>query len=146
MKIQEHDLFHGAALTQIVQHPSFKALNKLDSKFGHYRINADICILVKYRKNGESPWQFILNNSEIETLKSDYESDDNLFLCLVCAESTICAINKEQINQLVDLSASGQQWIRVEVPVGGSIWLKGSLGSIKGCIAHKNFPENLFSA
>jgi hypothetical protein len=145
MKIQEHDQFHGAALTQIVQHPSFKALNKLDSKFGHYRINADICILVKYRTNRESPWQFILNGAEIETLKSDCEADDTNFLCLVCGDSTICAINRDQIKQLIDLSATGQQWIKAEVPDGGSIWLKGSSGSLKRCIPHKNFPDILFS-
>ena len=37
MKIQQKDYFHGAALTQIVEHESFKALNKADSKYGHYK-------------------------------------------------------------------------------------------------------------
>ena len=41
MKIQKMDMFHGAALTQIVEHPSFKALNKADEKYGHYQINHD---------------------------------------------------------------------------------------------------------
>jgi hypothetical protein len=32
MKIQQKDLFHGAVLTQLVEHNSFKALNKVDAK------------------------------------------------------------------------------------------------------------------
>ena len=28
MKIQEQDIYHGPALMQIVEHPSFKALNR----------------------------------------------------------------------------------------------------------------------
>jgi dGTP triphosphohydrolase len=35
MKIQEKDLYHGAALAQIVGHPTFKAINTMrhDVKF-----------------------------------------------------------------------------------------------------------------
>ena len=35
MKIQKKDLFHGSALTQIVEDPLFTALNKADEKYGH---------------------------------------------------------------------------------------------------------------
>jgi len=47
MKIQHKDLFHGAALTQLVEHNSFKALNKADDKYGHYLVNTDRRLLVK---------------------------------------------------------------------------------------------------
>ena len=41
MKIQTQDLYHGAVLTQITEHPSFKALNKADTLYGHYLVNHD---------------------------------------------------------------------------------------------------------
>lgn len=59
MKIQKKGSNHGVALTQIVEHPSFKALNKADEKFGHYQINHDTRILIRYR-SGNSPWTFTL--------------------------------------------------------------------------------------
>ena len=145
MKIQEHYKFHGAALTQIVQHPSFTALNKLDGKFGHYQINTNIRVLVKYRSNSESPWQFNFNSSDINTLRSDFKTGDKVFLCLVCGDKTICAIDEEKIKQLFDLASKSQQYIRAEVPKGGSIWLRSSIGAIKGCIPHKDYPDILFN-
>lgn len=58
MKIQEQDRFHGAALTQIVEHKSFKALNRASAKYGHYLVNADRHVFTKYSKATRSPWSF----------------------------------------------------------------------------------------
>lgn len=42
MKTQEKDLYHGAALTQIVEHTSFRALNLAPVKgYGHHLVNSD---------------------------------------------------------------------------------------------------------
>ncbi len=56
MKIQEQDIYHGAALTQIAEHESFKALNKGSERYGHYLINADCHVFIKYSKAAVSPW------------------------------------------------------------------------------------------
>lgn len=48
MKIQDQDLYHGAALTQIVEHASFKALNRGSEKYGHYLVNKDQHVFIKY--------------------------------------------------------------------------------------------------
>lgn len=145
MKIQQHDMYHGSALTQIVQHESFKALNKLDSKFGHYIVNSDIKILVKYRRNTRSPWLFNLYEYDIETINNDIQSGDEFFLCLICGDTTICAINSVQIRQLIDVNSETTQSIRAEVPSRGSIWLKGSNGVLRNCIPHNSFPDSVFS-
>jgi hypothetical protein len=61
MKIQRKDYYHGAVLTQIVEHKSFKALNKFDEKYGHYKINHDIRLMVKLASEDSDPWQFTVN-------------------------------------------------------------------------------------
>jgi hypothetical protein len=50
-----------------VEYPSFKALNKADEKYGHYQINYNTRILLKYRSKKESPWDFELKEEDINT-------------------------------------------------------------------------------
>ncbi len=65
MKIQEKDEYHGPALMQIVEHPSFKAINKTDKKYGHYTLNTNRHLFVKYRTRKNSPWQFSFGQDEM---------------------------------------------------------------------------------
>jgi hypothetical protein len=58
MKIQEQDFYHGPALMQIVEHPSFKALNKGSNRYGHYLVNADCHVFVRYSKAEGDAWSF----------------------------------------------------------------------------------------
>jgi hypothetical protein len=80
MKIQEKDLFHGAALTQIVEHESFKALNKADEKYGHYQVNHDRRLLVKHSKatsnTGTQTWSFSFKPDDIGILVKGYRGRD----------------------------------------------------------------------
>lgn len=145
MKIQEKDLFHGAGLTQIVEHPSFKALNKADEKYGHYQINHDRKLLVKHTKGTTAPWQFTFQKNDLAILQNNIESGAKTYICLICGEHTICAIDAGEINQLLNLSGNGAQWIRVEMPPGGSLWVRGSKGELKRSVPHKSFPEKVFS-
>ena len=104
MKIQQKDYYHGAALTQIVEHKSFKALNKADEKYGHYKINHDVRLMIKITSNERGPWQFTANTSDILTIKEDIQSGDQFFMCLVCGLNTICLLDSEQVQELLDLS------------------------------------------
>jgi hypothetical protein len=56
MKIQEQDIYHGPGLVQIVEHKSFKALNRASSKYGHYLINTDRHVFAKYSTKKKTPW------------------------------------------------------------------------------------------
>ncbi|ASS73622.1 hypothetical protein CIG75_00600 [Tumebacillus algifaecis] len=147
MRIREQDFFHGAALTRIVEHQSFKALNKADERYGHYLINADTRIFVKYRSNEESPWQFNFTATELEGIREDLVAGARVFLCLVCGETTICALDSEEITTLLDINSTVQQRISVEVrQVRGSMWLSGSLGNLDRSIPHNAFPNKLFQS
>jgi hypothetical protein len=151
VKIQEHDLYHGAALTQIFQHKSFKTLNKGSPKYGHYIVNTMLSpssarhVYVKYRKNSHSPWMHTFSEDEISELASAVRNAPDLFLCLVCGKVTVCALDENEIVTLLDIHADGQQWIRVEVPPGGSCHVTGSDGGLARTVTHKSFPNKIFS-
>lgn len=142
MKIQQKDYYHGTALTQIVEHKSFKALNKADEKYGHYKINHDVRLMIKITSNERGPWQFTANTSDILTIKEDIQSGDQFFMCLVCGLNTICLLDSEQVQELLDLSLEEQQWIRVRNT--GSLRVSSSKGKLKGTIPHNAFPNKVF--
>lgn len=144
MKIQRKDLFHGAALTQIAEHDSFKALNKADAKYGHYLVNTDKRLMTKLSKGEDAPWQFTFNEDDLLTLQADIASGFTTFLVLVCGEKTICLLNQEEMVKLIDLEAERQQWIRVDIPKA-SMAVKGSAGSLARKIPHNSFPDRIFT-
>ena len=145
MKIQEQHLFHGPALVQIVEHRSFKALNKADKKYGHYAVNDKRRLFVKYLTKKTPPWVFAFSPAEIKAIKADIASGAKTFLSLVCGTSTICCLAQKEIQSVVDLNSPKSQSIRVEVPKGGSQRVSGSAGALKKTIAHNAYPKKVLS-
>lgn len=144
MRIQEQDIYHGAALTQIAEHASFKALNKDSERYGHYLINADCHVFIKYSRSASSPWSFTFTPEQLEPLRNIQESQADLYACFVCGHETVCLLSQEQLEQVIDISAGNSQWVRVEVPKGSSCRVFGSKGKLKKTIPHNAFPANLF--
>lgn len=150
MKIQEKDFYHGAALTQIVEHNSFTALNKADNKYGHYIINHDIRLFIKSAKKTteDCVWQFTFNRDELNLIQKNFPSNNSankLFVCLVCVPNTICVLNEDQLNHIISFSPSKiTQWIKVEGPENKSMRVKGSNGPLDKTIPHNAFPNILF--
>lgn len=143
MKTQEQDFYHGVALAQIVRHESFKALNSGSPKQGHYLINNDRHLLVKYRTNDGDSWQFTFKVEEILAIKSMAKKSSNVFICLVCGGATICALTFDEIKELL-APKSEHQSITVSAPVGGSLHVRGSLGELSKTVPHNSFPKKLF--
>ncbi|WP_131111188.1 hypothetical protein [Sulfuricystis thermophila] len=145
MKIQEQDRFHGAALTQIVEHNSFKALNRASTKYGHYLVNTNRHVFTKYSKSTRSPWSFTFQPHDLQSIQAEISADHPVFVCLVCGTTTVCALTKDELVALIDLHATHAQWVRVEVPSGGSCHVSGSLGKLKRTVPHNSFPEKVFA-
>jgi hypothetical protein len=144
MKIQKQDIYHGPALMQIVEHRSFKALNRASGLYGHYLINTDREVFTKFRSVPFSPWQFTFAPAELAAIRRAASGDARVFVCLVCGHETICALTVDEFSQLVDPASKAQQWIRVSVPRGGGCHVSGSIGQLKRVIPHGAFPEKLF--
>lgn len=145
MQIQPKDYYHGSALTQIVEDPSFTALNKVDEKYGHYLINSNIRLLVKHSTSEDSPWSYTFQPDDLRVIASDLHMGAKTFVCLICGLKTICVLNSEQIMAVIDLRSSGTQWVRVELrAAGGSLWVQGQKGECRRSIPHIAFPSVLF--
>jgi hypothetical protein len=151
MKIQEKDRFHGAALTQIVEHPSFKALNKADGKYGHYQVDgtskgqrASMRVLMKYSTK-KNKWQFTFQPDDLHVLNTDIQSNPRTYACLVCGRVTVCLLRRKDLNQVIDLNSGVAQSLTVSLPgVGASLRVRGSKGRLPHTIPHSAFPDDLF--
>jgi len=144
MKTQKKDMYHGAALTQLVEHESFKALNKVDSKYGHYLVNTDRRLIVKWTEKDSSPWQFTFQLDDLVTLRADISSKFKTFIVLVCGQLTVCLLEQTDYTAIIDLNEDKQQWIKVEIPKA-SMRIRGSKGALKHAIKHNAFPEGVFN-
>jgi hypothetical protein len=142
MRIDSKDLYHGAALTQIIEHDSFKALNKADHKYGHYQINTDSRLLVKHSVQEES-WRFTFHSDDLKTLTSDNMSGFKTYLILVCSDKTICLLEPFEFTSLIDMQSNSQQWIQVTIPKT-SMRVSGTKGELKHAIKHNSFPKRIF--
>ncbi|MGY3717657.1 hypothetical protein ACWE42_19270 [Sutcliffiella cohnii] len=143
MKIQTQDQYHGAVLTQITEHSSFKALNKVDSLYGHYLVNHNTRLFVKYLTKESSPWHFKFSYNELQSIQKDLESTSQVFLCLVCGEVTLgsfpivpfmCIEPPGGTSTIID-------WFSFEVT---SIKLENSWISRAQTLPHNSFPNKLF--
>lgn len=145
MKIQEKDYRHGAVLTQIVEHSCFTALNKADTKYGHYTVNSDTRLFVKTTKQDPSKeCHFNFKADDLRAIQDDVNGGWKTYLCLVCGLKTVCILNEEQIKQVINLSSPGPQWLKIAFPVGGSLRVWGQQGKLNKTIPHNAFPDVLF--
>jgi len=147
MKIQDKDLYHGCALTQIVEHESFKALNKADGKYGHYQVNTAMRLLLKYSTKGAAPWQFTFQPTDLATIRGDITGKYKTFACLVCGKQTVCLLDSKQVRQVINLKAEWAQTIIVELPSkGASLRARGTQGRLENTIPHSRFPDAIFGS
>ncbi|MFS0667983.1 hypothetical protein AB1L12_08665 [Peribacillus frigoritolerans] len=146
MKIQEQDLFHGAAITQIVEFVNGNDLSitKAENKFGHYIINNRIHIVMKYRSNNRSPWRFGFSLNEIGLINATLKEKRDIFLVLICGSTTICVLNRAEIEECINVLSDIEQWISVSSKYGSSLWINGSKAKIQYSIRHNDYPRKLF--
>lgn len=145
MRILKQDQLHGAALAQIVKHSAFTSLNKASDDYGHYLLNDDVRIHVKYCAASDvGPWQFTFHRADLTRLSADLRSPFRLFVCLVCGASTVCLLSASQVNRLLDVDRLRDQHIKVASPPGCSMRVSGSGGALDRTVPHSSFPGALF--
>jgi len=147
MKIQDQDTFHGPALMQIVEHDSFKALNKADDKYGHYLVNKDIRLWVKYASASNGPWQFTFQPNDLALISKDLKQKGTTHIVLVCGHFSICSLSSGELEELLDVSANSAQWLKVEAPANRQMRVTGSDNSKSPILApHNKFPGCVFQS
>lgn len=141
MKIQRQDLFHGAALMQVVEHPSFKALNKApDGKYGHYILNNDTRLFVKYTTGAGPEYFFTLSADDVSSIRDDETGGHRVFLVMVCGEDTVCAVPSPDLWVLADKNTQASQQVWVRSYPGKSMRFGRGGHELVHTIPHSGFP------
>lgn len=142
MKIQTQDMYYGAALMQVVEHPRFKALNKAaDGKYGHYILNNDTHLFIKYSSGSGPEYRFTLSAADLAAISRDRASGHRVFAVFVCGEETICAISSEDFFTIVDATASGSQQVRVTSEEGKSMRFGRGRNKPVRTVPHNSYPN-----
>ena len=165
VKINDDHMYHGAALTQIAEHPKFTAINAFDfdgkPSRSAFKINHNIGLFLKYatKPNQQNEYIFTFNQAHLRELKGLTNENRDAFLALVCVEDReICCIN---YNLFLELSkrreeakeAREEQFqIVITIPVRKSFRVYVNEPGKRGCIlgkeevvSRKDFPGKIFA-
>ncbi len=145
MKINEKQQYHGPALAQIVDHRSFKALNRAgDGFYGHYLLNQETSIWMKYSTTSDE-WRYTFSTDDLEAIGRDRASSS--FIVLVCGHTSICCLTHDDLRELIDESASLPQWVHIQARPNTGLKVRGTKRPDRVMtIPHNRFPDALFEA
>lgn len=164
MKINDDHMYHGAALTQIAEHPVFKAINAFWSNGKKsscaFRINDTTGIYIKYAgepRGTAQEYVFTFTQAHLDELTKLREHCTSVFAILVCiGAKAICALSYGQIMKFVKMrkeakgEAEEQYQIFVTAPVNKQFRAYINKPHRKGVmigetlVARNAFPEILF--
>lgn len=141
MKIQQQDMYHGAALMQVIEDPRFKALNKaVDGKYGHYVLNNDTRLFVKYSTGSGPEYRFSLSPDDIDAMKKDGASGHRVFGVFVCGDATICAVESDDMWNVVEENPTTNQQVWIAAEPGKSMRFGRGRYELTRTIPHNGYP------
>jgi hypothetical protein len=142
MQIRRGDQYCGAALRHFIEHGH--TVEYVDDDMAHYRLNGHSFVLMKYATGKTASWHFTFSRREVDLLITD-QSEAGLFgeafLCLICGRDSICILKTEEWINLLDISRSGTQSIRVDRPHGTQMQVRGSGGRLGKKIARSRIRD-----
>lgn len=146
MRIDRQDLYHGAALVQLVENG--QAIIQKMQPSPYYRISVATApkgeenryIYIKYVSRNSEPFRFAFSDQERKFLDSELTRNAPVFVVLVCGSSYVCVLDKKQYRALS--AGRGRLTIIVEAPPRGNMrvcrW--GTEGKPL-LVTHKAFPD-----
>ncbi len=164
MKIDDDHLYHGSALLQITEHPTFTAINSIDvlgqRSRSAYRINDNIGIFLKYASKPSRirEYPFTFTSRHLEELAAIDDQMVSTFIALVCVKDReIACLKLEQLLDLVDRRKASkgtfedQYVVLVTAPAGKRLRVYINAPARRKTILGKSifirrraFPEALF--
>lgn len=142
MSIDHKDFMHGAALVAIADSEEFTALNKASSKYGHYVVNHDRNIFVKYNDGtGRGEYAFTYQSADKKQL-IETAPGGLVFVVFVCGNEVITGLAREELGELIDLNSSRSETVKVVASQGRQLRLRGPQGSLSP-IPRNSFPARI---
>lgn len=145
--INARDPYDGIVLRSLAKYGEPFQVADLGDKAGHFCLNEDAFLLVKYASRNQSPWRFTFRPDDIKTLVNDH-NEGGLFggsyVCLVCGYNSLCALQEAEWSSLLDFNTSGQQTVVVRRDPRSSFEVTGSSGALDRQIPASRFPSLIF--
>jgi len=157
MQVQEKHRYHGIALAQVIEYKRFTALNPaVDHEFGHYQVNHDRELYVKYRSQCQGPpekpqetktYRFTVTPEETSRYAISFAAQSQTFLVLVCGDDTVLVLKQTEMKRLLVIPGREQQWIEVILESGISPRVRGrNLSGKPIVVAHNSCPKHVFES
>jgi len=145
--INRRDPYDGIVLRSLAKYGEPFQIADLADKAGHFCLNEDAFLLVKYASQNQSPWRFTFRPDDIETLVNDH-NEGGLFggsyVCLVCGYNSLCALQEDEWSSILDFNTAGQQTVVVRRDPRSSFEVTGSSGELDRKIPASRFPSLVF--
>lgn len=110
--IDHKDFMHGAALVAIADSEIFTALNRASVKYGHYVVNHNRHLFLKYN-DGKGPGVCFFTFSGEDKARISGEAAPLVFTVLVCGNEVVRGITREELSRLIPLTTAAASTVKV---------------------------------
>ncbi|MET9758459.1 hypothetical protein ABZ016_05290 [Streptomyces sp. NPDC006372] len=141
--IDYKDFMHGAALVAIADSEKFTALNRASVKYGHYVVNHDRHLFIKYNA-GEGPGDYFFTFSGEDKRRIDSEPALLVFAILVCGNEVVTGITRDELSHLIPLTTSASSTVKVAAHQGRQLRVSGPKGQLPR-ISRGSFPARILA-
>ncbi|MFE5137244.1 hypothetical protein ACFRDV_06135 [Streptomyces fagopyri] len=141
--IDHKDFMHGAALVAVADSEMFTALNRASVKYGHYVVNHDRHLFIKYN-DGKGPGDYFFTFSGEDKRRIISEVAPLVFTVLVCGNEVITGIARDELSQLITLNNAAASAVRVSARQGKRLRISGPNGHLSP-IARNSFPARILT-
>src|ERR1035441_3129313 len=139
--IDQKDFIHGAALVAIAETPGFTALNKASHQYGHYVINRDRYVFVKYSGSKGPDYLFTFTPAEIKRVINSNRLSRHVYAVLVCGKETITALSAVQLRALIAMPAADAQSVTIRAEPRKRLRIHGAQGPLGQLIPRHSFSR-----
>lgn len=140
------DFMHGAALVAIAEHPRFSALNRASDKYGHFKVNDNRHVFIKYRDGDGPDYAFNFNPDDVQLMQSSVSRTSCVYAILVCGTEVITALSMLDLGRLIDMKSRRQQWVKVRADPRKRLRIRGPLGELGRLIPRNAFPSQVLES
>ncbi len=142
--IDQKDFMHGAALVAIADSAEFTALNRASVKYGHYVVNHDRHLFIKYNGgSGPGVHHFTFSGRDKERIRTT--NADRVRAVFVCGNEVITAITRTALAALLDLGSAASSTVNVSALRGQQLRIHCGATRHPGLVARGSFPSSVLA-
>ncbi|MGW3335934.1 hypothetical protein ACWDCL_00450 [Streptomyces sp. NPDC001009] len=121
----------------------FTALNRASVKYGHYVVNHDRHLFLKYN-DGKGPGDYFFTFSAEDKQRIASEAALLVYAVLVCGNEVVTGITRDELSQLITLNNASASAVRVSAQQGKQLRIFGPNGQLP-LMARNSFPARILA-